>query len=173
MSIPIGFDTVEEIANLALFTRAKQKKAFDRGIILQKNTVTLMRANREGSGYFELSSGTGLLRKVTNIAETAKKYPQLVRRNASASQEGKSQSAEEIRSLYKTAIGGPEYTPKTLTELDGGGWGNLPDKGFLKSGDNMWALIHTRGAAAEMERNFAARGTAAGSLVRRHVVPSP
>ena len=109
MSIPIGFDSVEEIANLALFTRAKQKKAFDRGIIRQKNTVTLFKANKEGIGYFELSSNTALLRKVANIAETAKKYPALtplVRRNAS-------QSAEEIRKLYLKAIGGP----KTLTEL--------------------------------------------------------
>ena len=152
MSIPIGFDSVEEIANLALFTRAKQKKAFDRGIIRQKNSVTASRANKEGIGYFELSSNTALLRKVANIAETAKKYPaltSLVRRNAS-------QSAEEIRKLYLKAIGGP----KTLTELDGGGWGNLPDKGFLRSGDNMSVLIHTRGAAAEMERNQY------GSLVR-------
>ena len=148
MSIPIGFDTVEEIANLALFTRAKEKKAFDRGIIRQKNSVTASRANKEGLGYFELSSNTALLRKVANIAETAKKYPALtplVR-----------QSADEIRKLYLKAIGGP----KTLTDLDGGGWGNLPDKGFLRSGDNMSVLIHTRGAAAEMERNQY------GSLVR-------
>ena len=145
MSIPIGFDSVEEIANLALFTRAKQKKAFDRGIIRQKNSVTASRANKEGIGYFELSSNTALLRKVANIAETAKKYPALtplLRRNAN-------QSADEIRKLYLKAIGGP----KTLTDLDGGGWGNLPDKGFLRSGDNMSVLIHTRGAAAEMERN--------------------
>jgi hypothetical protein len=156
MSIPIGFDTVEEIANLALFTRAKEKKAFDRGIIRQKNSVTLSRVNKDGIGYFELSSNTALLRKVANIAETAKKYPALtplVRRKAS-------QTAEEIRKLYLKGIGGPEYTPKTLTELDGGGWGNLPDKGFLRSGDNMSVLIHTRGAAAEMERNQY------GSLVR-------
>ena len=163
MSIPIGFDTVEEIANLALFTRAKEKKAFDRGIIRQKNSVTASRANKDGIGYFELSSNTALLRKVANIAETAKKYPALaplVRRNASGSQEGKSQSAEEIRKLYLKAIGGRANKLETLTELDGGGWGNLPDKGFLRSGDNMSVLIHTRGAAAEMERNQY------GSLVR-------
>jgi hypothetical protein len=155
MSIPIGFDSVEEIANLTLFTRAKQKKAFDHGIIRQKNTVTLFKANKEGIGYFELSSNF-LLRKVENIAETAKKYPALtplVRRNAS-------QTAEEIRKLYLKAIGGRANMLKTLTELDGGGWGNLPDKGFLRSGDNMSVLIHTRGAAAEMERNQY------GSLVR-------
>ena len=139
MSIPIGFDSVEEIANLALFTRAKQKKAFDRGIIRQKNTVTLLKANKEGSGYFELFSGTGLLRKVADIAETARKYPALaplVRRNAS-------QSAEEIRKLYLKAIGGRANMPKTLTELDGGGWGNLPDKGFLRSGSGWGAATNT------------------------------
>ena len=150
MSIPIGFDTIEEIANLALFTRRRQKKAFHRGIINEKNRVETLKVNPNGVGYFETNSRTGRLTKVKNMGETAKGYPQLIG-------EGKNESPSSgvIRKRYLEAVAGPGSGAGTLNTLDrSGGWDQLANKGFITSGDGARNLIHSRGAAAYVARTL-------------------
>ena len=131
MSIPIGFDSVEEIANLALFTRAKKKKAFKRGMIGEKNRTLLNRAG--GSGYFEWD-GRGLITPVAHadIERTAARY--LLPASSSAAKK----QSRIVRGRYMDAIG---YKGRTLRQVN---WETAANMGFIESKDGRSHLIHRR-----------------------------
>ena len=137
MSIPIGFDTVEEIANLALFTRAKEKKAFGKGMIGEKNRVQMEKATGRGSGYFELDR-RGLISPVAHedIESTAARFLLPPTRS------GTKNSATRVRERYLEAVG---YKGGTLEKVN---WGTAVNRGFIESRDGMTRLIHRRGMSA-------------------------
>ena len=139
MSIPIGFDSVEEIANLALFTRAKKKKAFKRGMIGEKNRTLLKKFSR--SGYFEWD-GLGLIRPVAHedIERTAARY------SLPASSSAAKKQSRVVRGRYLDAIG---YKGRTLRQVD---WATAANMGFIESKDGSRSrLIHKQGMSAYMD----------------------
>ena len=140
MSIPIGFDSVEEIANLALFTRAKKKKAFKRGMIGEKNRTLLKKFSR--SGYFEWD-GLGLITPVahTDIKSTAARY--LLPASSSIAKK----QSRIVRGRYLDALG---YKGRTLQEVN---WETAANMGFIESKDGSGSrLIHRQGMSAHMDR---------------------
>ena len=143
MSIPTGFDSIEEIANLALFTRAKQKTAFRMGMIGEKNRVEMAKATGRGSGYFEWDSRDGLITPVAHqdIESTAARY--LLPASPSTA---KIQSTI-VRGRYLDALG---YKGRTLQQVN---WETAANMGFIESKDGSGSrLIHRQGMSAHMDR---------------------
>ena len=142
MSIPFGFDSVEEIANLALFTRAKQKKAEMTGMIIHSNYLTIQKASAKGQGFFEQDNNSGLLRRIApkDSLTAAVKYSQLTPLN-------KANKSRELRVKYLRALG---YTARDAIERVS--WGTVANGGFITSDSGLYSLIHSRGATAMANR---------------------
>ena len=141
MSIPIGFDSVEEIANLALFTQAKEKKAEMKGMIIHSNYLTIQKAKKKGLGFFEQDNNGGLLRRIApkDSLTAALKYSQLTPLKTA-------NKPRELRMKYLRAIKARGDAIENVS------WDTVPNGGFITSDSGRYSLIHSSGATAMANR---------------------